>query len=243
MVLNKNSCAYFPGIIAFVSDEISGWRPGELLWLLFCVSSITALSLYWRDSALGVVAAVSGMMYTVLAGKGKVSCYVFGLVNTPLYAWLSWSRGYYGDMALNVYYFAMMIPGFLSWSRNSSSMPGEGVIKTCLDLRGRVVWGAGVLAGALALWGVLHLLGGTRPFCDALTNALSIAAMALTVRRCIEQWVLWIAVDAIEVFMWWKVWAAGGGGISVLLMWLLFLVNGVYLLRLWMRQDLRKHER
>jgi nicotinamide riboside transporter PnuC len=59
--------------------------------------------------------------------------------------------------------------------------------------------------------------------------------MFLTVRRAIEEWILWIAVDAIEVFMWWKTWQSGEGSISVLLMWLLFLVNGIYLLSLWLK--------
>jgi nicotinamide mononucleotide transporter len=57
--------------------------------------------------------------------------------------------------------------------------------------------------------------------------------MVLTVRRCIEQWIMWIAVDLIEVFMWWRVWTETGNSVSVLLMWLLFLANGFYLWRLW----------
>jgi nicotinamide mononucleotide transporter len=65
--------------------------------------------------------------------------------------------------------------------------------------------------------------------------------MILTVRRAIEEWVLWIIVDAVEVFMWWRAWNAGEGSVSVLLMWLLFLANGIYLLSLWMRVASRQH--
>jgi nicotinamide riboside transporter PnuC len=64
--------------------------------------------------------------------------------------------------------------------------------------------------------------------------------MILTARRAIEQWILWIAVDAIEVFMWYKSWLNGEGHISILLMWLLFLANGIYLLSLWMRIEKRR---
>jgi nicotinamide mononucleotide transporter len=59
--------------------------------------------------------------------------------------------------------------------------------------------------------------------------------MILTVRRMVEQWMMWIAVDAIEVFMWWKVWAESGNSVALLLMWLLFLVNGIYLRRMWLK--------
>lgn len=185
-----------------------------------------------------MAAAVSGMMYTLLAGKGKISCYLFGLVNTPIYAWLSWKQGYYGDMALNVYYFAMMFPGIFAWSRNMGAAPADGIVRTALGMRGRLVWGAGICIAAIVLWSALSALGGARPLCDSLTNVLSVAAMALTVKRCIEQWVLWIAVDAIEIFMWWDVYCSGGESVSVLLMWLLFLVNGIYLFGLWLRRGL-----
>ena len=39
---------------------------------------------------------------------------------------------------------------------------------------------------------------------------------------------------------WWKAWRAGEGSVSVLLMWLLFLANGIYLLSLWMRMECKK---
>ena len=217
------------------ADQFVGWRKRELLWLAFCLFSILALSVYWGDSPAGLLAAATGMLYTVLAGKGKAACFFFGLVNAPLYAMLSWRHGYYGDVALNVYYFAMMFPGLKAWCCHRGQTAEEGVERTRLTLRQALRLSATLLAFSILLWGVLHALGGTRPFCDSLTNVLSVAAMALTVRRAIEQWFLWIAVDLIEVVMWWKVWAETGNSVSLLLMWLLFLANGVYLLLLWLR--------
>jgi Na+/melibiose symporter-like transporter len=81
------------------------------------------------------------------------------------------------------------------------------------------VLAAAVLICSAALWLLLSFVGGKRPLCDAFTNVLSVAAMILTVRRMVEQWMMWIAVDAIEVFMWWKVWAESGNSVALLLMW------------------------
>ena len=212
---------------------LADWSAVEIVWAAFCLASIVGLSLWWGDGALAVTAALTGMLYTLLAGKGWPACFLFGMVNTPLYAWLSFRAGYYGDMALNVYYFAMMFPGLWAWRRNVDG-GGEGaVVRRALDGRGRVLCAAATALGAAALYPVLVCFGGSRPLCDAFTNVLSIAAMVLTVRRCIEQWIMWIAVDLIEVFMWWRVWTETGNSVSVLLMWLLFLANGFYLWRLW----------
>ena len=77
-------------------------------WAGLSVLVIAAVSLTWWDpsdvthSVLGLVAAVTGVMYTMLAGRGRISCYAYGFVNAPLYAYLSWRWGYYGDMALNL---------------------------------------------------------------------------------------------------------------------------------------------
>lgn len=216
-------------------EQFRGWRATELAWLAFSISAIVSLSFYWRDSGWGVTAAVTGMLYTVLAGKGKLACFAFGMVNTPIYAAIAFKAGYYGDLALNIYYFAMMIPGMLAWKRHQAQSSAAGITRTRLSPRSRMLLTCACTAGTAALWAILLLLGGERPLCDAVTNVLSIAAMILTVRRAIEEWILWIAVDAVEMFMWWRSWCAGEGSVSVLLMWLLFLANGIYLLSLWIR--------
>lgn len=221
-------------------DQFRGWRISEAAWLVFSVLTIAALSVYWKDGALGITAATTGMAYTVLAGKGKISCFLFGLVNTPVYAYLAFTAGYYGDFALNVYYFAMMFPGMHAWLKNASDDSAEGIVRTRLSARGRLLLAGLCTAAVIPLWAVLDALGGSRPLCDSATNVLSVAAMILTVRRAIEQWMLWIAVNAIEVFMWYKAWSAGEGHVSILLMWLLFLANGIYLLSLWIKTGKRR---
>lgn len=205
-------------------------------WATFSVLAIIAVSLTWWDSSdvlhssLALAAAVTGMMYTMLAGRGWIVCYAFGLVNAPLYAYLSWRWGYYGDMALNLYYFVMMVPGIVCWRRNRDTAEAGSVVRTCLSGRERAVWSAVILVGVAALWGILLAVGGNHPLCDAFTNVLSIAAMILTVKRCIEQWVMWLLVDAIEMFMWWH---TGADSMAILAMWTLFFVDGCYCFGLW----------
>ena len=209
------------------------WFP---IWAAASVLAITAISLAWWDandvlhSSLALAAAVTGMMYTMLAGRGKIACYAFGLVNAPIYAYLSYRWGYYGDMSLNLYYFVMMIPGIVCWRRNRASGGADDIVRTRLSGCERGAWGVALVLATFVLFLALCAVGGSRPFCDALTNVLSIAAMVLTVKRCVEQWVMWIAVDAIELVMWWH---TGETSMAILAMWTLFLVDGVYLFGLW----------
>ena len=206
-------------------------------WMAFSLLAITGISLTWWDagdvlhSSLALVAATTGMAYTMLAGRGKISCYVFGFVNAPIYAYLSWRWGYYGDMALNLYYFVMMVPGLVCWRRNQMSEGSGEIVRTRLSGREWWVWAAAIAVATGGLYVALRAIGGSRPLCDSLTNVLSVTAMVLTVKRCIEQWAMWIAVDAIEIVMWWH---TGASSMAILAMWALFLVDGCYCFGLWL---------
>jgi nicotinamide mononucleotide transporter len=216
------------------------WSKTELAWFLFCIASICLISVSLGDSILSFVAAVTGVLFTILAGKGQKVCYYFGMINAPLYAYLSYRESYYGDMALNVFYFVMMFVGLYSWGKNQSKDESKGIKRERLSRGETFLWGIVVVFATVCLWGVLKFAGGSQPLCDSLTNVLSVTAMLLTVRRAIEQWVLWIVVNAVEVFMWCRVWFESGNNISILLMWLLFLLNGIYLFRLWLKIGVEK---
>jgi hypothetical protein len=60
----------------FFLSQIAGWRKSEGLWLLFCLSAVSFLSAAVGETFLGFLAALSGMLYTLLAGKGKRACFL-----------------------------------------------------------------------------------------------------------------------------------------------------------------------
>ena len=74
----------------FIKNELYGWTKIEVLWLIISCTVITALSIYWQDSLMGIISAVTGIVYVIFAGKGKLSAYFFGLINCALYAIISY---------------------------------------------------------------------------------------------------------------------------------------------------------
>ena len=103
----------------FISGELSGWQKSEAAWLCFCLAFTLVISLLMKDSFLGILSSVTGTCYTLIAGKGKVSCYLFGAVNTLLYAYISYTNRLYGEVMLNLgWYFPMMFAGFFLWKKH-----------------------------------------------------------------------------------------------------------------------------
>lgn len=226
----------FTQVRAFARAELSGWSAGEAAWLLLTCLATAGLSIWWGESPLGIVAAVAGIAYVVFSGLGKLSAYAFGLVNVLAYSHMALQASYYGEVALNLLcYLPLLAVGFATWSRNMNEQTGE-VKKRSLGPGRTAALLAVALAATAALGWVLQLLGGALPFADALTTALSVLAMALSVGRYLEQWALWIVVDAVTVGMWAAAFTAGTESLAMLLMWSIYLVNGIVMLTRWARE-------
>lgn len=221
---------------SFLKNEISGWRTAEILWLFFVCAVICGLSVYWGDSLMGIVSAVTGILYVILTGKGKLSAYFFGLVNCVLYAIISFEARLFGETILNaIYYIPMMFVGFFMWKSNMDSETHE-VKKRRMTARGRL-WLACAIAAATAAFGLLlRVMGDAMPFVDSFTTVSSVIAMIISVRRYSEQWWIWLGVNSFSIYMWWVNFSAGNDNAATLLMWAVYLINGIFILIKWERE-------
>ena len=218
---------------SFIKNELYGWNKFEVIWISFSTAVILGLSIYWNESLVGIIAALTGVICVILTGKGKISSYVFGTVNTLLYAYIAFGAKYYGEVMLNIiYYLPMNFVGFYMWKKHINSETQE-VKKRKLDLKKQAL--VGVLC-VICIYGyglILKSLGGNLPFVDSMSTILSIFAQILCVKRYMEQWVLWIIVDVVTVFMWAVAFMNGGESIATLLMWSIYLLNAIFMFIKW----------
>ena len=220
----------------FFAEELRGWKPLEAAWLALATAVILGLSLYWKDNWVSITAALTGVWCVILTGKGKVSSFVFGVINVLFYAWIAFQVPYYGEVMLNVlYYLPMNFVGFFAWRKHMNKESGE-VIKQRLSLKKSAVVYS-VTAAAIVGYGfVLKWMGGSLPFIDSMSTVVSVVAQVLSVKRLTEQWVLWIVVDVVTVIMWGVDFANGGEKIATLAMWSIYLVNAVIMFIKWNRE-------
>lgn len=220
----------------YLKSEFTGWRKIDILWLAVATAVILSLSVYWRDSVIGIIAALTGVWCVILTGKGKRSSFIFGTVNVVFYALIAMKAKYYGEVMLNLlYYFPMNFVGWFLWKRHMNDESGE-VIKSSLPIKKSLVL-YGCTAAAIFLYGlVLKAINGNLPFIDSMSTVVSVVAQILSVKRLTEQWVLWIVVDVVTVIMWAVNFANGGESIATLLMWSIYLLNAVFMYIKWKRE-------
>ncbi len=220
-------------LISYIKSELKGWKIHEIVWIMFSTFWVLGLSLYWKDSLIGIIAAVTGVWYTLLAGKGKRSCFIIGTVNVLFYSYTSFHAKYFGEVMLNMlYYLPMNFIGWFAWKNHIDSTTGE-VIKQHLTFKKRIVVYLLTAVGVFLYAPLLAVLGGSLPLIDSTSTVLSVTAQLLTVWRLKEQWILWIIVNGVSVVMWAVNFAQGKENISMILMWGLYLINAFIMYFRW----------
>ena len=156
-----------------------------------------------------------------------------------LYSVISFGAALYGETILNVfYYIPMMFVGFFAWRKNMNDDIGE-VEKQHMTKSGRL-WLAAVIGCATVVFGVvLKCMDDSMPYVDSFTTVSSVVAMVVSVKRYSEQWWIWLAVNLLSVYMWWSRFTVGNDNAATLVMWLVYLVNGIIILIKW-ESDLKK---
>lgn len=223
-------------IAKYIKDEFSGWKLWEVLWLAVACLVILSLSIYWEDTAMGIVSATTGVACVVCTGKGKLSAYFFGAINTLLYAIIAYKAQFYGEVMLNaLYFFPMQFYGVYVWSKNMNTETHE-VKKRAMTAKGKLLLAAFVII-ATALYGLLlRILGGILPMIDAFSTVVSVIAMIVSIKMYAEQWILWIVVDMVTVIMWAYAFVHGNDSIATLFMWIVYLANAVIMYIKWMKE-------
>lgn len=221
---------------SYIKEEFLGWKTWEVMWLIIACVTIFALSVYWKDTAMGIISATTGVACVVCTGKGKLSAYIFGIVNTLLYAIIAYKAQFYGEVMLNaIYYFPMQFYGIYVWSKHMNAETHE-VEKKEMNLNGKLILCGCVVVATITYGFILKWLGGTLPFIDALSTVVSVVAMIVSIKMYAEQWILWIVVDVVTVIMWAIAFAQGNDSIATLLMWIVYLGNAVVMYVKWIKE-------
>lgn len=226
-----------------VKEELRGWKKLEIAWLLIACAVITGLSIYWQDTLMGIISATTGVACVVCTGKGKLSAYVFGLVNCVLYAIISYKAHLYGETMLNaLYYVPMQFIGFYIWSKNMDKETHE-VKKIHMKNSTRILWLLVMIVATIVYGFILKKLGDAMPFVDSFTTVSSVVAMIVSVKMYSEQWWIWILVDIFSVYMWWTNFSAGNDNMATLLMWIIYLGNAIIMCVKWEKEILKNKKR
>ncbi|MFA5831812.1 MAG: nicotinamide riboside transporter PnuC [Candidatus Paceibacterota bacterium] len=174
-----------------------------------------------------------------LVARNKILNWPVGIVGVVLFGALYWQIHLYSDFLEQIYYLFTGFWGWWAWSRGKNNEEKTSHV-TSLQNSARLFWCGTIIIGTLALGYItahLHLfapgyfpVAASFPYLDAFTTVLSFVATIFLVRKQIESWLLWIAVDIIGIWLYWVKEVR-----LVALLYVLFLIMATQGLFIWFR--------
>jgi nicotinamide mononucleotide transporter len=212
-------------------------RLNKFEWgLIVTISLLNVLSFMVYDDVnmIGIISSITGVICVVMTAKGHISCYYWGLINIVTYVVIAYMASLYGEVMLNaLYYLPMQFIGIYLWKKNTNKEDNLVKASTMTKIE-YVIYTIISIAGIIGYGFFLKAIGGAQPFVDAITTVLSVVSMFLSVKRFKEQWILWIIVDIVSVYMWVFALIKGEANSAVMvIMWGAYLVNAFYGLINW----------
>lgn len=185
-------------------------------------------------TALEAVAAALILANLALLVRRSLWNFPVGIAGVTLYGWIFYHSKIYSDALLQLFFVAVQLYGWRRWAAGKARF-GE-VLVLRIDRAERLCWLAAI-AVLTAVWGwvIWRFTDGAVPWLDAAVAMTSVAAQILMTRQRIENWVLWIAVNAMSVALY-----ATRGLYITMALYVLMLALSIWSLIEWRRAELRQ---
>jgi nicotinamide mononucleotide transporter len=147
---------------------------------------------------LEAIAVFFGLLSVWYSMRRDIMVFPTGIVSTVIFVYICFPAKLYADMAINVYYTAMSVYGWILWSKKN---PGEEALPVSYNNRRENVITLFFLSGSFAFWYYIltQHTDSDVPLWDSLTTAIFIVGMWLMAKKKVENWIAWIVGDLISV--------------------------------------------
>ena len=154
-------------------------------------------------SLLEVVAVVMALLYLFLAIRQNIWCWFGAGISTAIYVYLFLDAKLYMQSALNGFYFAMAIYGWVVWRSGQTEEKQLPVISWPLMTHVYAI----MLITAVGLFNGYVLDTQTdsqHPYVDSIIAWGAIWATFLVARKVLENWWYWLVIDIASIFIYWS---------------------------------------
>lgn len=182
---------------------------------------------------LELVSVGFAIVYLALAIPQSLWCWPAALISTAIWMLVSLNAKLYMDSALQIFYFAMGIYGWIQWRRGGSNHAGVAVHWWSLSAHAVAI--APILLVSAGAGLALSQTDAAFPYLDSLTTVAAIVATFMVARKVIENWFYWFVIDSIYIYLYTE---RGLFGYAVL--YALYLVMIVFGFAAWLR-SFRSH--
>ena len=213
------------------------------LWIGSVIGILAAFLIFDRGSYLSLVASLIGVSALVLIAKGNPIAQVLMIVFCLLYAYISYTYAYYGEMLT---YLGMSAPmatvSLITWLRNPYG-EGRAEVKVNRLTRGPVALGALISAVVtVTFYFILKYFNTANLWVSTFSVATSFFAAYLTFRRSRFFALAYMLNDLVLIVLWTLAAMDDPTYVSVIVCFIAFFANDLYSFINWTRLQKKQGE-
>ncbi|MBO1923556.1 nicotinamide riboside transporter PnuC [Thiomicrorhabdus sp. 6S3-12] len=202
-------------------------EPLETHWLEQAFYALLAQSGWeWLAVALGIG-------YVILAANNSKWAWPSAFFSTLIYTFLFWDGQLPMQALLNAYYLLMAVYGFWLWNHSEKHPSSKQTADSVSIHRKSLFFHLSFIAIGITLSALAGIYLQTNnysqlPYLDAFVTVFSVMNTVLMARKVIENWLYWIVIDSLAIYLYWE-----SGFYVTIVMFGLYLVLALYGYREW----------
>ena len=150
---------------------------------------------------LGFLTGITGVFLTI---KRSPFCWPISALNVMLYGVIFYDAKLYADMGLQGVFLVFSVYGWYAWTKDSKNyLPDSSPLQVTRSTIKELSFGLLITIPIAMIIGYMlkNQTNADFPYIDSMLASLSIFAQILQTRKRLENWYIWIVVDAVYILI------------------------------------------
>ena len=185
---------------------------------------------FFGASYIEIIASISGFLCVFLIIKRNIWCWFFGFIQVTLFTYVFFESKLYSNAGLHVIYMFLQVYGWWNWRHHQDNEHDLIVEDSNPTFMMYILAGA---ASATLLLGYImqNYTDANLAYLDAFIACTSLIAQVLLTRRYWFNWVLWICVNVVSIYVYFQ-----QGLYPTVLLYCCFLVMCMFGIAEWLKK-------
>jgi nicotinamide mononucleotide transporter len=159
-----------------------------------------ALSYAQTMSHWETTAVILGVAYLVFAMRQSQWCWYAAFGSTAIFSWLFLDVSLLMESALNVYYLAMAVYGWISWRNGKTENTALPIQRWQFNHHVLAIGGV-LLISAASGYLLSENTTAVMPYLDSFTTWGAVLTTWMVTRKVLENWLYWVVIDAVAIYL------------------------------------------
>lgn len=147
---------------------------------------------------LEIIANTVNLAAIALATRNSIHTWWTGILGCTLFGWLFFTNQLYADVTLQLFFVIASALGWWHWLHDRGTRAVRPITRTA-PRELAIILPLATLSALGYGWLLHSFTDAYAPFIDSAVLALSVAAQFLLMRRKLETWIFWFAVNTLAV--------------------------------------------